>query len=105
MSTDSLRSIRELEAAALDGHQRGQTWTAFYGQHWATGLVHVARQGTATYTATVQRLLHLLATGDTSGRLAAGDEDVDLPPAVALTPSDTATAARLQRDIFPQVTL
>jgi hypothetical protein len=90
--------IADLEAAALAGHAAGLTWTQFYGQCWNRGLVQAARRDPGGYSRLAERLLGLLTSGDTSGRLAAGDEDVDLPaPGVVPAVDDVTAQAWLLR--------
>ena len=77
------QAIADLEAAAVALHCSGQPTRGFWLKHWrALGVV--AKQGPATYTATVQRLHHLLASGDAPQAQA-------VVPAVADVTTEAAT--------------
>jgi hypothetical protein len=69
MRTRDRRPISEiiaaLEADALALHRSGQPTRSFWLKHWRQ-LGRVTKEGPATYAATVQRLTHLLASGDDS---------------------------------------
>ena len=91
--------IRTLEHAAIRAHAAGQRWLDFWAEHRdqfdATPAGH-ERQ------AVIERVLHLLMTGDRGGMEPAGDgwprpcdwEHDDAAPAYPVT-SDVVTAARL----------
>lgn len=103
--SDQQNAIRRLERAALDGHQHGQSWQAYFAAHAGT-ITAIISSDPAGWGGLRDRLLHLLTTGDSSGRLAAGDQDVDQLQVVPVVRpiSDVGTSARLQPGIFSQVT-
>jgi hypothetical protein len=97
------QTIRQLERLALDSHRAGLSWRDYFAAN--AGIITTIISGNPAGWGEVRdRLLALLVSGETSGRLPVGDSEADQAPAVALTPSDTETAARLQPGIFPQVT-
>ncbi len=95
------QAIRRLEQAALDGHQQGQSWQAYFAAH-AGAITATIRDDPGGWGALRDRLLSLLTSGTTDGLHAAGDTDVDLPAPVVPTVDDVTTRARLQPDIFPR---
>lgn len=56
------QTIRRLQAAALDGHQAGQSWKAFFGANAGT-ITTVISSDPAGWGALRDRLLHALVTG------------------------------------------
>jgi hypothetical protein len=91
--TDMRRQIRKLEAAALAGHAAEQTWRDFFAANVGT-ITNLIRRNPAGWPTMRERLLALLVSGDTSGRLAVGDEPQDEPQAIVGPCSDTLTRAR-----------
>jgi uncharacterized protein YhfF len=95
---------RELQAAAIRAHARGDTWATFWATVAGDVLTLSDRGATpwgrdnAAYRKLVARLSHLVTAGDTDGMTAAGDVLTDdqpeaVPGAVPIV-SDTETAAR-----------
>ena len=77
--------VKTLEAAALAGNEAGSTWLQFYGANWNRGLVQAARHDPGGYSRLADKLLALLVSGDTGGRLAVGDSEDQ--PHVAVVPA------------------
>ena len=82
--------IRNLEAAALDGHRTGQTWREFFAANVATITVLI-RANPAGWPTVLDRLLALLTSGDTGGMLPVGDLDGDEAQGVVPIPVDDVT--------------
>jgi hypothetical protein len=86
--------VKHLERAALDAHRRGESWAAFWRQHEAA-VRRAEPWSQEQYRRLVNRLLHLLVSGDESGMEPVGD---DLEPWVrddeASKPADVGTRAR-----------
>jgi hypothetical protein len=67
-----------LERAALDGHRLGQSWQAYFAAN-AGAISAAIRTNPVGWGRLGERLLHLLTTGDPSGRRAAGDREQGHP--------------------------
>ncbi len=92
MST--IATVNRLERAALAAHAAGHTWTTFWGQHGAA-ICAAEPRDRQRFARLVRRLLSLVASGDTDGQQAVGDDDampgeLDDQP----SPDDTRTAAK-----------
>jgi hypothetical protein len=86
--------IQALERAALDGHHCGQSWQAYFAAN-VGAITAVIRANPGGWAGLRDRLLALLVSGETSGRLAVGDSEADEAPVVAMPVDDTTTEARL----------
>jgi hypothetical protein len=86
----------ELERAAIDAHERDLSWADFWGANGAA--VRAAEPwDRERFRRLVNRLLHLVASGDGSGAEPAGDAE-PWEPDDAPAPDDSTTAARC---LFP----
>jgi len=93
------QTIQQLERAALDGHQAGQSWRAYFAANVGT-ITPLMRSDPAGWPTVADKLLALLVSGDTGGMTPVGDDDQAHVVPVVQTISDTATAARLQPGVF-----
>jgi hypothetical protein len=95
-----INGMKQLEALAVDAHHRGETWAAFWQQH-AERVRNAEPFSREQYRRLVNRLLHLVTSGDSAGQYPPGDDPepwlIDDKP----SPHDTITQARLQP--IPQV--
>jgi hypothetical protein len=91
------KEIKKLEQAAIDAHRRGERWETFWHQHaeQARAVEPYSRQ---RFKRLFDRLVALVASGDTAGMMPVGDDG-----AMSWTlddeankPADTGTAARWQ---------
>ena len=91
-----MNGIKALERAALDFHRRGVGWTDFWQQH-AEQVRECEPFNRARLRRLVNRLLALVASGDTAGMVAVGDDDAEpwLTDDTS-TPSDSVTQTRVQ---------
>lgn len=100
--------IRRLEQAALDAYQTGQSWREFFASN-TDAITAAIRTNPAGWSGLRDRLLSLLARGDTCGLRAAGDGDADeaqavvVPAAVAAGP-DNGGDARISPCLFSSAT-
>ena len=92
---------RTLEQAAMDAHRRGDDWATFW-QMYAEQVRQVEPVNRQRYRKLVNRLLHLLTTGEASGQqpidvgMLWGQAEpwlLDDDQAEPASPSDTSTAA------------
>ena len=84
-----------LEQAAIDAHDRGDTWAEWWEQH-RHAVGRIEPYDNRAYRRLVNRLLMLVVSGDTDGQHPAGDPEPwqadDEAPMVPI--DDTTTAAR-----------
>jgi hypothetical protein len=87
--------MNAIKAQALEAHHRGETWAAFWQQH-ADTIRKAEPWNRQRFKRLVDRLLHLLTTGEPSGQEPpAIAEPWERDDAQAQAPiSDTTTAAR-----------
>jgi hypothetical protein len=88
-----MNAIRTLERAALAAHRRGTGWATFWQEH-AQAIRQAEPWDRGRFRTLVNRLMHLVASGDGSGEQPAGDDDA--PPWVvddAPGPHDSQTQA------------
>lgn len=94
-----------LERAAIDAHRAGIGWSAFWDRH-GEAIRQVVPYDRRRRRRLVNRLLHLLVSGDPSGQKPAGDtmpwerDNQPEPP----SPHDTETQARCQLPLWPLAT-
>jgi hypothetical protein len=90
-----MSTVKHLERAALGAHRRGIGWATFWNEHGdAIRMAEPFDRG--RYRSLVNRLLHLLTTGEASGMEPAGDDD--MPWEVddqQIQVADTGTAAKI----------
>jgi hypothetical protein len=65
-----------LERAAIAANRRGESWGTFWERH-AAAIRQAEPWDRAAYHRLVQRLMHLVATGDRSGQFGVGDWEAD----------------------------
>ena len=90
-----MNQIKALERAALDAFQRGETWAAFWEVH-GNEVKAAEPWNRRRFKRLVNRLLSLVASGDTAGMMPVADDDA-LPWALddeAIQPADVGTQAK-----------
>jgi hypothetical protein len=100
MNENQRKAIQALERAALDGHQAGQNWRAYFAANVAS-ITSLIRSDPAGWPTVRDRLLALLVSGDTGGMTPVGDTEADEVLGVVLAPHDTETQARLLPGAIP----
>jgi hypothetical protein len=89
-----MNAIRILENAAIRAHARGDRWADFWERH-AEAVRQAEPVNAGRYRRLVNRLLSLVASGDTNGMVAVGDDDMPWEIDDAHKPADVGTAARI----------
>ena len=95
-----MNATQTLEHAAIRAHARGDRWETFWQEHGAA--IHQAKPYHAgRYHRLVNRLLHLVCSGDPSGQEPAGEPWLldDVPEQTA--PHDTQTCAKCLLSFSP----
>ena len=80
-------TIKQLESAAIEAHQAGTTWFAFWPTI-AAELLQLDRGDDRPYANLVRRLVAIVASGDTDGMQPIGQWDFDDDQAIGLVDAD-----------------
>ena len=70
-----MNAIQQLERGAVEAHRRGETWATFWQMH-GDAVIAVEPWNRQRFRQLANRLLALVASGDTDGQRPIGDDDV-----------------------------